>query len=614
MSEEPIEFIVSFPIFKPFRRTNLSFRRSVYNKLKKMNKRFRPKYKPVVAELNQFLFCSAVTENQEYLEIAPRVEFEDQVDKIYKKFSEKTLKELKSTYKNDPELKNSIEAFKQMFKIHDSEARQNLEKIEQLPQLIVEEIDRIFKNGSLIIWDLPGTNIDRIIAGYEKINREGDSIAEADIASVSDELTLATFGKEHVPCLLRQIQNISSSLSELIQKIDVYNEGLLSFLDENERFAMAEVASVFLGKVLGIREPLNLAERQLKRYLNLEADLQAEGANIKSDFISQIYSKFINSAQARESIDLLEDIMHNISENGESIRKLLVRIENAKPNGKSSHLIDDFLNYTSNMYYHMEEFRFITETFQDIPSFTAMNQGIAIEGLETEEVDVPEDTIIFMKDIFKTFPMINSTVYALRGVDLEIKRGEFVAIMGPSGSGKTTLLNIMSGLDKPDRGIIISDGLDLIKAKEKELIKYRREKAAFIYQSYNLLPVMSNRENVSLPADLGIKKDVGNTKERADQLLVDVGLEQYVKGKPLTLSGGQQQRVTIARAFMNEPNILFCDEPTGDLDSTTGMQIIDLIENYHKAGATIVLVTHDKAVANRAERIINMEDGKIVSK
>jgi ABC-type lipoprotein export system ATPase subunit len=156
--------------------------------------------------------------------------------------------------------------------------------------------------------------------------------------------------------------------------------------------------------------------------------------------------------------------------------------------------------------------------------------------------------------------------------------------------------------------------MDLGNASEKDLIKFRRETASFIYQSYNLLEVLTNRENVSLPADFGIEKAIGTKKARSKDLLKSVGLDFYTNGKPSLLSGGQQQRVTIARALMNQPKILFADEPTGDLDSVTGSQIMDIIEELHRDGVTVVLVTHDEKIAQRAQRIIHMSDGKVVEK
>ncbi len=613
MSKQIIQFIVTFPIYKPFRRINQSFSGKLNKSLRSINPRFRAPFKPVVSELNQFLFSSVRTYDHSYLDIPQRVKFEEQVDEIYNKFSTKTLKELKKLFTKDPELVSSINAFQDV--INDLNLNQNdtIDRIRKLPENVVKELDRIYKNGSLIIWDLPGKEIDRIIAGYEKINREGDSLEEADISMVSDELTLATFGKHHVPCLVDQAQRINKPLTTLTDHLSKFSNSINSAQNEKVKGHLIEVTSVFLGKLLGIREPLNLACKQLIRYQNLENEIIQESKSIGSSFLSNIYDKFIDSNEVTRAISIIDEISETISKHSEDIRLLLVKMENLEISETETSDIASYNQFIMDIYYDLEEFRFITETFQDIPSFTAMGGGIATEGKEKIQLDLPDDSIIYAKDIFRTFPLINSTVYALRGIDLEIKKGEFVAIMGPSGSGKTTLLKIRSGLDRPDRGLIFVDKLDLGNASENELIRFRRETAAFIYQSYNLLPILTNRENVSLPADFGIKKDIGNKKKRSKELLSSVGLEFYTNGRPSLLSGGQQQRVTISRALMNMPDILFADEPTGDLDSETGSQIMDIIADLHKQGVTVILVTHDKRIAERAERIIHMGDGKIIA-
>jgi putative ABC transport system ATP-binding protein len=200
----------------------------------------------------------------------------------------------------------------------------------------------------------------------------------------------------------------------------------------------------------------------------------------------------------------------------------------------------------------------------------------------------------------------------LRGVDLDVKAGEFLAIVGNSGAGKTTLLNCMAGLDEPDSGLIYFKGRNLREMSDSEKSKARLLDMGFIFQSYALLPHLNARENVTLPADLaGLSKTL---KERVEALLVGVGIDKQARQYPAQLSGGQMQRVAIARALTNKPKVLFADEPTGDLDSATGKQVMQLIKKFHEeTGTTIVMITHDQEVASYATRKVLLEDGLIVS-
>ncbi len=216
-------------------------------------------------------------------------------------------------------------------------------------------------------------------------------------------------------------------------------------------------------------------------------------------------------------------------------------------------------------------------------------------------------------DVHKTYDTGTAKVPALQGISLAIEPGEMVAVMGPSGCGKTTLLNCLSGLDKVDSGQILLEGKDLAKLSDRDRTQYRALRMGFVFQVYNLLPVLNAVENVELPLLLaGVKPKVA--RERALGALDQVGLREWAKHRPAELSGGQRQRTTIARALVNRPAIVWADEPTGALDSSTANEIMALMRKLNKEdGLTIVLVTHDAAVGAQCERLIGMRDGLITS-
>jgi len=222
------------------------------------------------------------------------------------------------------------------------------------------------------------------------------------------------------------------------------------------------------------------------------------------------------------------------------------------------------------------------------------------------------DLMIRAEAVVKTYDTGTMKVRALDGIDLEIARGEMVGVMGPSGCGKTTLLNCLSGLDDVDSGRIWLEGTDLARMPDKERTAYRARRMGFVFQVYNLLPVLSAVENVELPLLVaGVRPR--EARERGMVALGTVGLEQWATHRPAELSGGQRQRVTIARALVNDPAIIWADEPTGALDSATAREIIDLMTDLNRnKGLTFVIVTHDPGVGQNCGRLIQMRDGRIV--
>jgi putative ABC transport system ATP-binding protein len=223
-----------------------------------------------------------------------------------------------------------------------------------------------------------------------------------------------------------------------------------------------------------------------------------------------------------------------------------------------------------------------------------------------------DGVIVRATDVARVYPTGAAAVSALDGVTLEVRRGEFLAVMGPSGSGKSTLLNILAGLERPTRGAIVVDGADLSAMNEVALASYRREKVGMIFQAFNLLPRYRVVENVALPLLFaGVPLD--KRLERARAVLDRLGMGPRADHRPSQLSGGEMQRTAIARALVTEPSLLLADEPTGNLDSANGEALLELITELHTRGQTVVLVTHDAGIASHAQRTIRMRDGRIVN-
>ncbi len=219
--------------------------------------------------------------------------------------------------------------------------------------------------------------------------------------------------------------------------------------------------------------------------------------------------------------------------------------------------------------------------------------------------------IIRTRDLTKDLPLGKVVVHALRGVTMDINAGEMVGIVGPSGSGKSTLLGLIGGLDKPTRGTVEIDGIDITRMNEDQLTEIRNEKIGFIFQFFNLIPTLTAQENVALPIQFA-RKTKFNPDKRARELLALLGMDDRLHHRPSELSGGQQQRVAIARALANNPPLLLADEPTGNLDSESGAVVMEALQTIRsESGTTIVIVTHDPQIAQHTDRIITLVDGHL---
>ncbi len=221
-----------------------------------------------------------------------------------------------------------------------------------------------------------------------------------------------------------------------------------------------------------------------------------------------------------------------------------------------------------------------------------------------------EQEIIQLKDVHKIYKMGEVDVPAVRGIDMDIKKGDFIAIVGPSGSGKSTMMNLIGALDLATHGNIFLDGQDIEHLEESELAQIRGNKIGFVFQTFNLIPTLTALENIALPM---IFQGIGKEEriERAEKILEDVKLTHRRNHLPNELSGGERQRVAIGRALANDPDVILADEPTGNLDTKTGLEIIKIFTNLNKRGKTIILVTHDKDIIKSAQKVFEIKDGRI---
>jgi putative ABC transport system ATP-binding protein len=221
------------------------------------------------------------------------------------------------------------------------------------------------------------------------------------------------------------------------------------------------------------------------------------------------------------------------------------------------------------------------------------------------------DTVIQLKDVGKVYQMDDVKVQALKKIDLEVKKNEFLAIMGPSGSGKSTLLHMIGCLDRPSYGKVFINGVDISKLNDSQLARLRGKEIGFIFQTFNLYPTLNALENVELPMMI-IEKNKKERKQRALELLKMVGLEGRAEHLPSQLSGGERQRVAIARSLANDPQIILADEPTGNLDSKSGDGIMKTFVKLNESGKTVVVITHDQNIASHAKKIVKIKDGEII--
>ncbi len=581
----------------------------------------------VVKELNTFLLLKANLNVDTVKGGVDRQRFEERLKECYKKYWSKRQKIRLAEIRKDPEISDSLKILKEAANVlyydNTSDLKQIKSEINTNLDKLIHQVDKtlteMMRDTFVVLWDLPGTELDRIVIADEVFNRPIETgVAKEAMGEIADELILIVFTHNFLkiisPALDRAHKIILAGMKEIQAFHEAYDASQLPAISVKHKKLTEDMLQVMAGKIFGIRELLRGTLRQLHRCRSGVFEFLVEAEDLDNIELVKFVTNLAPIDDIADQITNVISLQDQLGLFSETVQALLLQATSREISGNTINPKEkDLLGFVVVLYRALEYLRFYTDTYQDVQYFTVIKGGIGFEVDKIIDLDVPDDSMIFAQDLFRTYKMKTSTIYALRGVDIDIKRGEMVAIMGPSGSGKTTLLNILAGLDVADRGTIYVDGQNLSRLfkRDNSLTSFRRDKMGFIFQFYNLLPILSNQENVAYPRNLAGKSQ---GSEDALDILKKVGLSENLPGKfPNQISGGQMQRVTIARSLINTPSILFADEPTGDLDSITGEQVMKLLQQVNQdQGITTILVTHDPTIAQYASRTIHMEDGKII--
>jgi len=515
--------------------------------------------------------------------------------------------------KNNAELRETSGIVKDLVKEVDPKLAKILDRrLEKITKDIPNMHCEIQSRSVVILWDIVENREHRFfLSGFDsQIFKSSTSETEMNMDKLVDKLLFSNFFRIFLKPTVARLQEMDRVLERLILGMEgthyrSKNQKLQTKLELFFRILAAKLSGLQdIGSVISRIFDLFQVPRMVLPPYHLGND--ASSLNVALvEMASEIeYGKA-----------LLIEVHAKLQECQIHLRDYLDEQKNGvrtidSPNDFQTRLLS-IAELSIDLFVEAELLKTWTDLFgSDIPYFSFDRE--LFDYNDSEAFDVADDIIIAVRGLTKNYNLGKTTVYALRGVNLDIKEGEFVAILGNSGAGKTTLLNCIAGLDTPDYGVVVFRGKNLHELGDSAKSKSRLLEMGFIFQSYTLLPHFNARENVALPADLaGLSKDL---KDRIENLLEGVGIDQQAKQYPATLSGGEMQRVAIARALTNRPAVIFADEPTGDLDSVTGRQVMDLLQKFHEeTKTTIIVITHEQDIADYAEREIMMKDGIITA-
>ena len=606
-----MEVYVAAMIDKSLRSSNAKLQKQLATELRKSLK--TPRSAITTKELNTFIFLSGKKRLKEPFDtkVIEKIEKEGPHN-LFAKYYGSNKSKMQKELRKKQELRETSEIVKDFIGAIDSGIAKtfeaNLKKIsEDLPSKCCEIQSRSY----VALWDFEESHEHRFaLSGFAHPFTGNSSELQKNLADIVDKVVMLNFFKAFLEPTTTRLREMNSVLEKL--KLGVQGK---HYKTQDKK--LQEKLEVFLRVLSAKLSALQDVDKTISRIFNLFEDIKdcLVKCRLKNDSVD-LTSEITDLAS---EIDcgkaLLGEVGNKLQQCQIHVRDYLDEKKNGVKIAKSG---EEFrlglfalAELSTDLFVEAELLKMWSDFFgADLPYF---NFNTCLFDLAVPEiVEASEDSVISVRGLVKNYNLGRTTVYALRGVNLDVGKGEFVAIVGNSGAGKTTLLNCIAGLDTPDSGVVLFRGKDLHKMKDTTRSKVRLLDMGFIFQSYALLPHFTAVENVALPAVLaGLSKDL---KKRIEALLSGVGIAKQAKQYPAQLSGGQMQRVAIARALTNRPTIIFADEPTGDLDSVTGKQVMELLKKFHEeTKTTIVVITHEQDIADYAERQITLEDGVIKS-
>ena len=517
------------------------------------------------------------------------------LEKAYKKYLEVLTKRFLSEMKKNRELKEATNILTKKLALTSEQKEEFVNDIYQLIETKAQYYYEVILNSKICISTIPEVKYSLIEMGEEKIG----VYTEEPIINLLDEMILYNFAVKYT-------EKTNLILIQFVKFIKKVNTHLRK--QKKKSSDIEELLDLLKGKSFEVMDNIFDIRRQIARQNRADSEILSEVKGMESKELSDLITKISPKKSISKIVKLTDTATESLEKWFQNIRKIEL-IKQVEPQVEIS---EEFNEDIRNLFIQMELLRIWSEFFYDISYYT-VKEGRVFDAEKIIYQDTIEtDAILLVNDVFKTYKLPKSRVYALRGVSFEIRKGEFIAIMGPSGAGKTTMVNILTGLDTPDKGAVYLNGQNMALMDDTELTEFRRNQIGLIFQFYQLFAELTAIENVSMPAEMaGI--NVKEAREKAQQILEIVDLGNFANQYPDKLSGGQQQRVAIARALVNDPSIVVADQLTGDLDSVTGMQIIGYLRKINtERGVTVLLVTHNKTVATQADRILTIEDGELI--